>query len=72
MSIYNLIASENFKFILIILMIWDGVWKGIAMWKAARNSSKPWFIVLMVVNSLGILPIVYLLLNKIKQQKQAL
>jgi hypothetical protein len=36
------------------------VWKGLALWKAARNDSKGWFIVLLVVNSIGILDILYI------------
>jgi hypothetical protein len=33
--------------------------KGLALWKAARHDSKGWFVVLLAVNSLGILDIVY-------------
>ena len=36
--------------------------KGVALWKAARNSSKPWFIVLLLVNSVGILDLIYIFL----------
>lgn len=44
----------------VILMVWAMVWKGIALWKAARNGSKPWYIVLLLVNTVGILEIVYI------------
>ncbi len=43
-----------------ILMIWELVWKGIGMWKAAQNGSKPWFIILLLFNTIGILPILYI------------
>jgi hypothetical protein len=42
------------------LAIWTICWKGAALWKAAQNSSKIWFIILLVVNTLGILEIIYI------------
>jgi hypothetical protein len=48
--------------VIIILAIWDTVWKLIAMWKAARANQLAWFIILAVVNTLGILPIIYIVL----------
>jgi|TARA_Y100000310_G_C20206612_1_gene589367 hypothetical protein len=42
------------------ILIWEAVWKGIGMWKAARNSQLGWFIAILIVNSAGILPIVYI------------
>ena len=44
----------------IALTIWALVWKGFALWKAAENGSKPWFVTLLVVNTLGILEIIYI------------
>ena len=46
--------------LLIPLIIWEAIWKGIGMWKAARNGQLGWFIVILVINSIGILPIVYI------------
>jgi hypothetical protein len=48
--------------VIIILAIWDSVWKLIAMWKAARANQLPWFIILAIFNTLGILPIIYIVL----------
>ena len=45
---------------LIIVIIWDLIWKGIAMWKAGRNNQKKWFIALLILNTVGILPILYI------------
>ncbi len=45
---------------LIILLIWSVVWKGIALWKAAKNEDLGWFVVLLVVNTAGILEILYI------------
>ena len=47
-------------FILIVIIVaWSLAWKGLALWKAARRGSKAWFIVLLIVNTLGILEILY-------------
>jgi hypothetical protein len=45
---------------LIIFSVWSLFWKGWALWKAARLSQRNWFIVLLVVNTLGILEIIYI------------
>ena len=47
-----------------IVTIWDAVWKLIAMWKAARNNHLAWFICIFIFNTIGILPIIYILINK--------
>jgi hypothetical protein len=51
-----------FVIVIILLAIWDGVWKLIAMWKSARNNQLAWFICLAIFNTVGILPILYILL----------
>ena len=45
----------------VVLAIWDGVWKLIALWKSARNGQLAWFICLAIFNTAGILPILYIL-----------
>lgn len=52
--------------IIIILAIWEGVWKLIAMWKAGRNNHLVWFICIALINTAGILPIVYILMHRKK------
>ena len=52
--------------LLIIVVIWDLVWKGIAMWKAAKSNHKIAYVFLLILNTAGIFPIVYLLLNQKK------
>lgn len=52
--------------IIVVMVIWDAVWKMIAMWKSARNNHLVWFIFLGIINSLGILPIIYILTHKNK------
>jgi methionyl-tRNA synthetase len=45
---------------LIPLIVWEAIWKGIALWKSARNNQLNWFIAVLLLNTIGILPIVYL------------
>jgi phage shock protein PspC (stress-responsive transcriptional regulator) len=47
--------------LLAAVAVWTLAWKGVALWFAARNHQKKWFIVLLILNTVGILDIVYLL-----------
>jgi hypothetical protein len=48
----------------VIAAIWELVWKGMALWQAAQARHKGWFVALLILNSAGILPIIYLLVYK--------
>lgn len=61
---------SNMVWFMIPLMIWELVWKGVALWKSARNSHKYWFVAILILNTAGILPIVYILLNKDKKARK--
>lgn len=52
--------SDTLFLILILAALWVIPWKGIALWKAARQGEKGWFIFLLVVNTLAILEILYI------------
>jgi uncharacterized membrane protein len=56
-------------FFWIPFIVWELVWKGIAMWKSARHSQLAWFIAILVLNTLGVLPIIYLLFFQKKTKK---
>lgn len=43
-----------------ILALWSLIWKGLALWKSARNDQRYWFVTLLMINTLGILEIIYL------------
>jgi len=45
---------------LIPLIIWTLFWKGLALWHAGRKGQGWWFVVLLIVNTVGILELVYL------------
>ena len=42
------------------LFVWTIAWKGLALWRAARQGKKEWFIPLLIINTLGILEILYI------------
>jgi methionyl-tRNA synthetase len=42
------------------IYIWSIVWKGIALWKSAKLEQKNWFVAILILNTIGILEIVYL------------
>lgn len=52
--------TPGFMALFLILVLWDLIWKGIGLWKAARNEEKYWFIAILIINSLGIVPILYI------------
>ena len=57
-------------FLLIPIIIWEAVWKGIGLWKSARNNQMIWFLAILIINSAGIVPIVYLLFFQGKKGKK--
>jgi len=50
--------------ILYVLIAWSIIWKGIALWHSARNKQLVWYIALLILNTVGILEIVYLIFSK--------
>lgn len=59
--------SGGFQPIFILLGVFaiiDVILKAFALWRAARMQKLWWFIALLIVNSVGILPLIYLLMTK--------
>ena len=55
---------------IVTLLVWTLVWQGIGLWRSARHEQRGWFIALLVVNSLGLLPIIYLAFFQRKPKKK--
>lgn len=51
---------------IVLASIWSIVWKGIALWHASKNEQKSWYVVILILNTLGLLPIIYLIWFKPK------
>lgn len=57
--------------LLAIALAWAAFWKVLALWKSARNNQPIWFVVIFVINTLGILEILYIFLfSKISLDKK--
>jgi len=59
---------SNFLWLAPFIII-DLILKGFALWKAGRNNQPYWFVALLIVNSLGILPLIYLIFFQIRPSK---
>ncbi len=51
------------------LVLADLVLKGFGMWRAARMGMKSWFIALLLINSLCILPTIFLVMTNEEYEK---
>jgi len=46
----------------VVVLLWSLYWKGRSLWIAAKKDSKYWFVALLVINTMGILEILYIYL----------
>ncbi|MCA9487594.1 MAG: hypothetical protein KC516_01385 [Nanoarchaeota archaeon] len=62
MANYDMIAQQigGPLWLFVIIVVWTMVWKLLALWKAARNKDVAWFVVMGILNTIGILPILYI------------
>lgn len=59
---YHITTAEMLIFM--VLAFWELVWKGLALWRAAQLRQKGWFITILVLNTAGLLPIIYLVFTR--------
>ena len=48
------------QWIILLAVLWVLPWKGVALWRAARNSHKGWFLAILVINTMALLEIIYI------------
>ena len=55
---------QNPKLLILVLFIslWTVAWKGWALWRAARRNDTGWFVAILILNTLGLLDIIYIFL----------
>ena len=46
--------------LLLTLYIWSLIIKGIALWRASHLGQKNWFVAILVLNTIGVIELVYL------------
>jgi len=51
------------------LITWSVVWKGLALWRAARLRQVGWYIALLVINTVGVFEIIYLITTNKKYKE---
>jgi len=57
--------------LLTIMVIWSLVWMGIGMWVAARKRHVVWYVIFLLVHTLGILEILYIFVfSKMKRRAE--
>lgn len=44
----------------VVIILWSLLWKGWSLWLAARRGQKVWFGALLIINTLGLLEIIYI------------
>jgi len=57
-------------FAILFSIFWLLPWKGVALWKAAKNSHKKWFIALFLLNTFSILEILYIFIFSKKKTRE--
>jgi hypothetical protein len=56
--------------IIMVALVWIVTWKGVALWKAARNNHQMWFVAILIIQSMGLFEILYIFLfSQIKLPK---
>ena len=45
-----------------LAIVWTLFWKGLALWRAAHLGQKYWFVAILLINTLGLLEIIYIFL----------
>lgn len=59
-SLIALPRADWFLLAAAMLVLWSIPWKGYALWVAAKNTHRWWFVLLLLVNTVAILEIVYI------------
>lgn len=59
MNPLNPFFTDNWT-LLVVIVAWVIFWKGCSLWIAVKNDQKKWFVALLVLNTLGILELVYI------------
>lgn len=44
----------------ILVLAWSLFWKGLALWHSSKRNQPYWFIAMLLINTMGILEIIYL------------
>ena len=60
MSSFDPLSLSFFGTTISLILIWSLFWKGLALWHSAQRKDGWWFVALLLINTVGLLEIVYL------------
>jgi hypothetical protein len=50
----------GFNILLVVLVLWSILWKSLALWHSARQGRPYWFVAFIILNTIGVLELVFL------------
>jgi len=56
----HMILNLENSWIFLLIALWTLPWKGVALWKSAKNKQVGWFVAMLILNTLAILEIIYI------------
>lgn len=76
--VYNIVQMQpqdiqmfgEWSWLILLAAAWTIPWKGVALWKAAKNNHRAWFAVLLIANTLAALEIIYIFIFSKKRKKE--
>lgn len=73
MNITDFITPGLMVFVplIVLLVLFDGALKLLGMWRAARRNELLWFVLIAFINTVGILPLIYLIVTKKQKEEKA-
>lgn len=61
-ELVEVFGSVQSVILFITLAVWSLIWKMFGAWKAARDGAKIWYIIMLLINTCGIVEIIYIFL----------
>jgi len=65
----NINLSNAQVLLLVSLALWELLWKAMALWRAAHRNQPYWFATLLILNTVGVLPMLYILYTNMKENQ---
>ena len=60
---------QDHPWMVALVVVWSIVWKLLALWKAAKKDQKAAFVILGILNTVGIIEIIYLAYYYFQEKK---
>jgi hypothetical protein len=54
------VAGLGVGLLFAVVVLWTIIWKGFALWIASKEEKKKWFVAMLLLNTAGILEIVFI------------